>query len=158
MLKNSPEPLFLVLIRFLSLRFYVHRSAFLMTQKSFSTSQLFLDTVLNGELQDHLHSDCGYKIRSRTRKVGIVSEKSITRQQAGLVRWHKRGVGTSQPRWRADPVSNFLRRGLKEYYDARTENQFAKSGLVELEIHPLFDNLRGDSRFDALVKRIGIPD
>jgi serine/threonine protein kinase len=30
--------------------------------------------------------------------------------------------------------------------------------LPELKVHPLFENLRGDSRFDALVKRIGIPD
>jgi serine/threonine protein kinase/tetratricopeptide (TPR) repeat protein len=30
--------------------------------------------------------------------------------------------------------------------------------LVYFKVHPLFANLRGDSRFDALVKRIGIPD
>jgi serine/threonine protein kinase/tetratricopeptide (TPR) repeat protein len=30
--------------------------------------------------------------------------------------------------------------------------------LVFLKMHPLFDNLHGDPRFDALVKRIGIPD
>ena len=27
-----------------------------------------------------------------------------------------------------------------------------------LKVHPLFDSLRGDPRFDALVKRNGIPD
>jgi eukaryotic-like serine/threonine-protein kinase len=32
------------------------------------------------------------------------------------------------------------------------------SFLVYLKFHPLFDNLHGDPRFDALVKRIGIPD
>ena len=30
--------------------------------------------------------------------------------------------------------------------------------LVYLKTHPLFENLHGDPRFDALVKRIGIPD
>jgi len=30
--------------------------------------------------------------------------------------------------------------------------------LVYFKVHPLFDNLRGDPRFPALVKRIGIPD
>ena len=30
--------------------------------------------------------------------------------------------------------------------------------LVYLKVHPLFDNLHGDPRFDDLVKRIGIPD
>lgn len=32
------------------------------------------------------------------------------------------------------------------------------SFLVYLKFHPLFDNLHGEPRFDALVKRIGIPD
>jgi serine/threonine protein kinase/tetratricopeptide (TPR) repeat protein len=32
------------------------------------------------------------------------------------------------------------------------------SFLAYLKVHPIFDNLRGDRRFDALVKRIGIPD
>jgi hypothetical protein len=46
------------------------------------------------------YSHCGYKIWSRRRKVGTVSEKSITRQQAGLViraktsrRSHRSGWG-----------------------------------------------------------------
>jgi serine/threonine protein kinase/tetratricopeptide (TPR) repeat protein len=30
--------------------------------------------------------------------------------------------------------------------------------LAYFKVHPLFENLRGDPRFDALVKRIGIPD
>ena len=30
--------------------------------------------------------------------------------------------------------------------------------LVYFKVHPIFENLRGDPRFDALVKRIGIPD
>ncbi|MFZ0787037.1 MAG: protein kinase [Candidatus Acidiferrales bacterium] len=32
------------------------------------------------------------------------------------------------------------------------------SFLVYLKVHPIFDNLHGDHRFDSLVKRIGIPD
>jgi hypothetical protein len=32
------------------------------------------------------------------------------------------------------------------------------SFLVYLKVFRQFDNLRGDPRFDALVKRIGIPD
>jgi hypothetical protein len=32
------------------------------------------------------------------------------------------------------------------------------SFLAYFKFHPLFDNLHGDLRFDALVKRIGIPD
>jgi hypothetical protein len=30
--------------------------------------------------------------------------------------------------------------------------------LLQLKVHPMFDGLHGDPRFDALVKRIGIPD
>jgi hypothetical protein len=30
--------------------------------------------------------------------------------------------------------------------------------LQHLKVHPLFDALHGEPRFDALVKRIGIPD
>ena len=30
--------------------------------------------------------------------------------------------------------------------------------LRYLKVHPLFDGLRDDPRFDALVKRMGIPD
>jgi hypothetical protein len=30
--------------------------------------------------------------------------------------------------------------------------------LVHLQVHPLYDRLRDDPRFHALVKRIGIPD
>lgn len=32
------------------------------------------------------------------------------------------------------------------------------SFLITLKVHPIFDNLQGDPRFDPLVKRIGIPD
>ncbi|MGC2506885.1 MAG: hypothetical protein WA369_09515, partial [Candidatus Acidiferrales bacterium] len=32
------------------------------------------------------------------------------------------------------------------------------SFLVYLKVHPIFDNLHGDQRFDSLVKRTGIPD
>jgi tetratricopeptide (TPR) repeat protein len=32
------------------------------------------------------------------------------------------------------------------------------SFLVYFKVHPIFENLHGDPRFDALVKRIGIPD
>jgi tetratricopeptide (TPR) repeat protein len=30
--------------------------------------------------------------------------------------------------------------------------------LIYLNVHPVFDNLHGDPRFDSLVKRIGIPN
>jgi len=32
------------------------------------------------------------------------------------------------------------------------------SFMLWLKIHPMFENLHGDPRFDDLVKRIGIPD
>jgi len=36
--------------------------------------------------------------------------------------------------------------------------QERESHLLELKVSPWFDNLHGDTRFDDLVKRIGIPD
>ena len=36
--------------------------------------------------------------------------------------------------------------------------QMRESFLVQFKVNPLFDGLHGDPRFDALVKRIGIPD
>jgi hypothetical protein len=61
------------------------------------------------------NSDCCYKIWSRKRKVGRVSEKSITWEQTGRVRRAKN--------WRSEPrsllgaalVTIFLRRGSKEH-------------------------------------------
>jgi len=35
---------------------------------------------------------------------------------------------------------------------------FAEPFLTDLKVHPVFDSLHGDPRFDDLVKRIGIPD
>jgi len=37
-------------------------------------------------------------------------------------------------------------------------NSRLKTYLLELKLHLLFDTLRDDPRFDALVKGIGIPD
>jgi hypothetical protein len=45
------------------------------------------------------HTDCGCKIWGPRRRVGEVSEKSITRQQPGLVRRAKRTVATRDLSW-----------------------------------------------------------
>ncbi len=47
-----------------------------------------------------------------------------------------------------DAAFEWLERALHEH----------ESFLVYFKVHPLFEGLRGDPRFDALVKRIGIPD
>ena len=53
-----------------------------------------------------------------------------------------------------------MRLGEKDAAFAWLEKAFQEHPiyLVYLKVHPLFDSLRGDPRFDALVKRIGIPD
>jgi serine/threonine protein kinase/Tfp pilus assembly protein PilF len=64
-----------------------------------------------------------------------------------------------------DPLSHFIaaahaRLGEKDAAFEWLEKAFQEheSFLVYFKVHPLFEGLRGDPRFDALVKRIGIPD
>jgi hypothetical protein len=73
-------------------------------------------------------SDCGYKIRSRTRKVGIVSEKSITRQQADLVRRRKRAVGAWLISLGPAPFTNSCVEGKRRITMRETEVQIGDSG------------------------------
>ncbi len=72
-------------------------------------------SAYNGHFELVSNSDCCYKIWSRKRKYGRVSEKSITWEQTGRVRRAKN--------WRSEPrsllgaalVTNFLRQGSKEH-------------------------------------------
>lgn len=72
----------------------------------------------------------------------------------------------AQGAWKADGRSSIwigaIYAGLGEKDSAFEwlEKAFQEhtSFLVYIKFHPLFDNLHGDSRFDSLVKRIGIPD
>ncbi len=64
-----------------------------------------------------------------------------------------------------DPMSHLIgivhaRLGEKDAAFEWLEKAFQERAnfLVYFKVHPLFDVLRGDPRFDALVKRIGIPD
>jgi serine/threonine protein kinase/predicted Zn-dependent protease len=64
-----------------------------------------------------------------------------------------------------DPLSHFIaaahaRLGEKDAAFEWLERAFQEreTFLVYFKVHPLFEGLRGDPRFDALVKRIGIPD
>ncbi len=68
--------------------------------------------------------------------------------------------------WKSgDPLSHFIaaahaRLGEKDAAFEWLDKAFQEheSFLVYFKVHPLFEGLRGDPRFDALVKRIGIPD
>lgn len=64
-----------------------------------------------------------------------------------------------------DPMSHLIgavhaRLGEKDAAFEWLEKAFQQheGSLVNLKVDPRFDDLRGDPRFDALVKRIGIPD
>lgn len=64
-----------------------------------------------------------------------------------------------------DPMSHLIgivhaRLGEKDAAFEWLEKAFQERAnfLVYFKVHPLFDGLHGDTRFDALVKRIGLPD
>jgi hypothetical protein len=68
--------------------------------------------------------------------------------------------------WRpGDPLSSLIgavhgHLGEKDAAFEWLEKAFQQheSFLVQFKVLPMFDGLHGDPRFDALVKRIGIPD
>jgi serine/threonine-protein kinase len=100
-----------------------------------------------GVVQVHLLSGAAYA------KVGKTEEAHKTIEEAERA-W-KPGGGSSF--WIAavhaclgekDPALEWLEKAIQE----------RASAVLFLKVHPLFDGLLGDPRFDDLVKRIGIPD
>jgi serine/threonine protein kinase/Flp pilus assembly protein TadD len=86
--------------------------------------------------------------------------------KAGKVEEGRRIADEVEKTWNPSlPVSHLLasvhaRLGERDAAFAWLEKAFQEhaSFLAFLKVHPLFDSLYGDPRFDALVKRIGIPD
>ena len=77
----------------------------------------------------------------------------------------RRILQEAESAWRAGDPSFFIaavhtRLGEKDAAFEWLERAFRAHDpfLLELKVHPLFDALHGDPRFDDLVKRIGIPD
>jgi len=94
-----------------------------------------------------LHAACSYA------KIGKTEEARRILQEA-------------ESAWKpGDPMSYFIgavhaRLGEKDAAFEWLEKALQERAnfLVYFKVHPMFDNLHGDLRFDALVKRIGIPD
>lgn len=91
---------------------------------------------------------------------------AATYVKVGKVEEDRRILDEAEKAWKPGiPVSHMIasvhaRLGEKDAAFAWLEKAFQDHPifLVYLKVHPLFDSLRGDPRFDALVKRIGIPD
>jgi serine/threonine protein kinase/tetratricopeptide (TPR) repeat protein len=86
--------------------------------------------------------------------------------KVGKVQQGRKILDEAEKAWKPGvPLSHLIasvhaRLGEKDAAFEWLEKAFEEhaSFLVYLKVHPLFDVLRDDPRFDALVKRIGIPD
>jgi hypothetical protein len=54
-------------------------------------------------------------------------------------------------------AGNYAMLGEKDAAFAALEKEFARRGVVDINIDPRFDNIRSDPRFADLLRRIGLP-
>jgi serine/threonine protein kinase/Flp pilus assembly protein TadD len=91
---------------------------------------------------------------------------AATYAKAGKIEASRKILDEAEKAWKpGSPGSHLIasvhaRLGQKDEAFTWLEKAFQEHAtfLVNLKIHPLFDRLRDDPRFDAMVKRIGIPD
>ncbi|HXQ27316.1 MAG TPA: protein kinase [Candidatus Acidoferrales bacterium] len=86
--------------------------------------------------------------------------------KVGKIEEARRLVEETAKDWKPDGASTFwiagvyARLGEKDAAYQWLEKAFQERAafLMYLKVHPLFDQLHGEPRFDAMVKRVGIPD
>jgi TolB-like protein/Tfp pilus assembly protein PilF len=124
------------------------------------------DTYAFAGQREKAIEECEHALASGRSTSGVRLGVAATYAKIGKTEEARKILQEAELAWKSgDPLSNYIGAvhaclGAKDAAFEWLEKAFQQheTSLMYFKVQPLFDNLRGDPRFDALVKRIGIPD